>query len=1131
MTDKTPTYHDFDVLTVALQGNNLIEASAGTGKTYSIAILMLRLILEKQLAVNQVLMVTFTEAAVGELQKRVREFVRLAERYANGKNIEDETIKKLVNNAIADDGNDTVHQRLKDNVWLLDETAIMTIHGFCHQTLNDYALETGQVFGTELFTESDRLLEEQINHFWRRHVTTLPPQVLNLLGFDTLKENLFTLVRQHIGGKQYADYEETERYSNDFGQLEPLWEKAEKERNEKLKAFENEIQSDTFIRLIENSGAQKKTVLELTAATESGKSFVQLSCNAGGTLKGNKAVNAFPETIKNEIKDLYKLYNDWELQRTVFLRSRLFCFAIQEISRALQQYLIQNRILGFDDLIKNVYNALQSPHAAELSTKLQEKYKAVFVDEFQDTDMMQYAIFRKAFASETITFLIGDPKQSIYGFRKADIHTYFTARDNAGDRLYSMNTNYRSSVPMIASMNAFFRPEKDFDTFYFAGEPHSIDYMPVHSPSHNNKGALQYQGTDSTGITICTSMDTPGEQEASVANKVLEVLTDKDFQIEKNGQSRTVRPSDIGILVRKNEEGRNIKNHLAAMGIPSVIIDESRIFESPEAVDVLYIIEAVHEPNLSTIRRALMTHLIRWMDTERILKINEEKVLTLFQSYKLIWDNKGIFPAMIKLANDFSIEETFGKLTDGDRTLTNFFQLTEVLNQAERQKKYAAPELISWLKRSIGGLRNEGDEYQMRMESDEDAVKIVTIHKSKGLEYNIILYANTDHSSHQPFINYRNADTGNYLMKESIRATPQEKAWKQIQEEQENRRLLYVAITRAVYKCYLFHNTQKKEKTTLGTFYNAIFAHRTPLIAIEDKYQIESMIYNAARTPPPRIPLYAPTFRLLQPNWSKLSYTKISWHDTIVPKERKSTFDDAYDQFIFNSLRLGAVTGNLLHELLERIDFRQDTYWEEQIKQITTRYLPVSDGNILQHIHILLEHVLHANIHLGNKAFQLKEIGMYRRMSELEFDFPLREFTLSRLNDFASNDKSVQAKHWESTTVEGMMNGKIDLFFEHHGKYYIADWKSNYLGYQEDDYSKENVLRAMNENNYHLQYLIYTVAAKKYLENRIAGFDYETQFGGIIYIFLRGARANTANGIYTARPSLGKIQDLEVLIS
>jgi len=418
------------------------------------------------------------------------------------------------------------------------------------------------------------------------------------------------------------------------------------------------------------------------------------------------------------------------------------------------------------------------------------------------------------------------------------------------------------------------------------------------------------------------------------------------------------------------------------------------------------------------------------------------------------------------------------------------------------------------------------------VESDEEAVKIVTIHKSKGLEYNIVLAPFLDFTpnSKNIFFSFRSPDSGDYMGVEKSRLSSEQQVWYNQQSEQENRRLLYVAITRAVYKCFIFKNEHFKN-STLTTFLNALENVDPDLIKFEERAPVKQEHLNRkSQIMEPGIIEQPVNFSLLEQNWRKMSYTMLAAKGDIGLRARSQKTDDPYETFILHTLRRGAKTGNLLHYIFENINFSDETHWDRLLKEAIRRFVPGQQEQYMLMLRYMLHQVFSTEITLDGIKFHLADVDYHKRIPEFEFDFPVPEFFPDALNDLSDELSSVNVKGFQelnSKQLEGIMNGKMDLFFENLGRYYILDWKSNYLGPVAEDYSAKMLAVAMNESNYHLQYLIYTLAAKKYLESRLPSFDYETQFGGVIYLFVRGIRYGTDSGIYTCKPSWAKIVKLE----
>jgi exodeoxyribonuclease V beta subunit len=1121
---------NFDASTVPLAGGNLIEASAGTGKTYSIAIMVLRLVLEKKISIKEILMVTFTKAAVAELEERIRLFIRQAHKASLGFVISDLTILGLVERAIKKTSKEEVQQQLKDAVLFLDETSVLTIHSFCQQTLTEFAFETNQLFGSETLKDMVSLIETEVNKFWRENITTMNVELLGqLIEHRLSRADIVSVIREHISGKKYFEYDENESYSicdeDQRSFSKTIKELAEKDKEIKECVYDH-IRDNTD-RLKSITEANKWAKMSLLRLIDTPAEFVDVVISKRGTGYIDKL---YGDIIAQhgECDNLVEERN--ELVQTVI--NKIYCHAIGTVTKAIDQYKHRNSLLGFDDMIVNLHKAIVHDNNKNLICSLQEKYKAVFVDEFQDTDKLQYEIFHTTFASgENILFYIGDPKQSIYAWRKADIFTYFKASDEV-DNKYGMNVNYRSSAPFIRAMNLFFKPSDDFDTFYFREQEHSIDYINVESPA-DNKGVLLFNGVQDVPITIYGNKDNSQIAE-TVTAKIIDLLENENYTIEQKGIARRIRPSDIGILVRKNKQAVAVKACLAKRGIPAVTIDDSKILQSEEAIYVLYLLEALIDLNRSAINKALLSPFTGY-DTKAVLALNEETVLNDFREYKNIWDKDGVYSVLMKFVSDYQVRSLLlnHHTENGERIIANLFHVIEVLHKVQSEKQFSALELVSWLKRGIDGMQTEGDEFEQRVESDEEAVKIVTLHKSKGLEYNIVFapYLDLDTKIHFRFCSFRDTETGDYIFADSEQLNPEQQQVVDEQTEQENRRLIYVAITRAVYKCYInksFANYYKD--SSLVPFITSIKGVDPTLVHFEESPTIpEKYYYSKADELIATNDTRVVNFQLLQVNWRKMSYTSLAATHTNTPKNNSNPAAGEYERFIFKQLAKGTKTGNLLHQIFENIDFTNGSYWSYKVQDALKKFQPKHSGEWTPMLLQLMKHVTTAKIEVADQCFTLADIPDEKRLNELEFDFNVPVFNPSDLNTIDQDDTQVNVKYYDS--LEGIMNGKIDLFFEHNGKYYILDWKSNFLGDSLEFYKKEQLSAAMSENNYHLQYLLYTVAVKKYLEARLSGFNYAEHFGGVIYLFVRGVRGGDDSGVFTHRPNFAGIKMLESLLS
>ncbi|OAQ39716.1 hypothetical protein A5893_09025 [Pedobacter psychrophilus] len=1122
----TRQFKDFDASKVALKGSNLIEASAGTGKTYSIAILVLRMVIEQKIPIQNILMVTFTKAAVAELEERVRKFMRLANKVAKGEEISDKTITEIVKKADSSE----VLKSLERAILFLDETSILTIHSFCQQTLNQFAFETQQLFGVDLLPDAQNIMTDEVNKFWRKYITNIPLDLLALLiqnGFSRAK--ISSIVKEHLSGKKYLFFDEgksnsclsEDQYQSYLELINQTQLNYQFTYDELIIYVSNHV--DELKEASEKNSYARKGLLPFLNNTEN---FIQ-------QITAKKSAAYVQKVYPEILEKIEELVSFEEQQKEIIsnLINDLYCHSIQEIGNGINFYKTRYNQINYDDLITKLHKALHKENSEKLIKRLQEKYQAVFIDEFQDTDKLQYEIFDKAFADNCTLFYIGDPKQSIYAWRKADIFTYFKAK-NSVNELYGMNQNYRSSESFINAMNVFFKPTEDFDTFHFKGEPNSIDYLPVNSPSNNSKGNLLFHDEVAVPISI-TQASNGDDLNMLVVAQIIDLLNkDSKYLIDVNGKSEKVKPQDIGILIRTKKQGQKIKQALSKYGIPSITIDDARVLQSEEANYVLYLMQAFLNISISAINKALLSPFTGFKE-EQILHFNDELIVEQFKKYKETWDKNGIYTAINEWITDFNIINNLKNNTDGERIITNLYQLIELLHKNQSRKNLNHLELISWLKRGIEGMETEGDEYQQRIESDEDAIKIITIHSSKGLEYKIVFapYLDlVDDGKHIENSSFRDAITGNYLSAEKAQLNEEQLLeWKK-QNEQENRRLIYVAITRAVYKCFIYKNDASfYNHSSLSTFLNAIKLNPNELIEIgnniklDEEYKYSSNNKSKKHTQIPEV-----NFSLSEENWRRMSYTMLRAEHPSQIKPKTQEAENDYDNFIFSTLRKGAKTGNMLHYILENISFNDESRWSIEIKNAIDRFLPNQHEVYGPMLYQMLQNILNAPISIDGKTFSLSNVNPYKCINEFEFDFNVQNFQPQNLSALAIENQEIDVRIYSE--LEGMMNGKIDLFFEHENKFYVLDWKSNYLGDSLEDYTSEKLNEAMNQNNYHLQYLIYTMAAKKYIKSRQSNFYYDKDFGGVIYLFLRGMRSNAETGIFTHKPEWKTIAKMGLLL-
>ncbi|MGM0771647.1 MAG: UvrD-helicase domain-containing protein [Halobacteriota archaeon] len=1086
----------FDVLTVDLKKSSLLEASAGTGKTYSLAILVLKLILQKKVPVEKILMVTFTRAATADLEARIRKFIREAYKVAKGGQTKIDKIGKLIGDI--SDEKKTLLQKAVQN---LDRISVMTIHGFCQAQIEAFTFETNQPFDFEVVTDDTMLLQKAAGKYFREYINTLDEERYDaLMNKELIFKDLTEMLRAYLNGKKFYDLD-TEAELSELEELE------EERRKELVKTIEENFEEIQAVEISNRSDLGKNR----NSTEEFIPQFIKYCCEK----QEKKYIKAFDFIYYPH----GKRYSD-----ALESRNLLYLDFFKKASKYLKEAKKRNGLIAYNDQIRTIHTALQKK---AFRKKLAQKYDAVFIDEFQDTDKYQYEIFSEVFGENSIVFYIGDPKQSIYGWRSADLDTYKKARELTGDDPYRMNVNYRSTPAMIEALNSLLSKSGDFNMFL----DDKIFYEEVTSGA-KSLGALTYGEDGNSGASeLCPvtiwdfDINDENKNIISVANEIYALLTDENYEI--NG--RRVEPKDIGVLVRTNNQGRLIKKELSRLNIPSLQIDSGMVTKSEEVSILKNLLLAVIEPRRGDIYRVLNQVGIG-ITTERLKTMDDKKHIENFLELREILENEGIYAMISSFLTKYDVRSESLKNKEGQRMLMNIIHLTELLHREERKNKLSPEELLVWLDR--GELRDE-EEYEQRIESDEDAVRISTVHKAKGLEYNIVFapfLCLVPIKSHQNKgrINHFKKEGEYYFTLNVKDVHPDDKKLFDEQKEQENRRVVYVALTRAVYKTYI--SLVPTDKTSsFGDIYNHFSGH--PGVEV-----VERSIRDIRATEvPSESEKNERTFRALpkpdieiKNTFSIQSFSALSSAHHISPFEVADlSKEDAYNHFIFQELRRGANVGTALHGIFEYLEFDKPGTWEQTIMNAEKYFSNVIKEEHRNSFLKMVRHTMHSHIIVNKEEVQLCKVGNDQMIPEMEFYFSVDKINRAVLNEYLGEDATVGGE----SDIRGLMTGFIDLVFEQNGKYYILDWKSNYLGNSVDDYDQDDLEKAMTGSNYHLQYMIYTVALKRWLETKIPGFDYEKHFGGVIYVFLRGVRENLQTGIFTSVPDKEEIDMLDQALS
>ena len=1120
-----------DALAAPLTGVNLIEASAGTGKTYTITILYLRLVLEMGLSVENILAVTFTTAATEELKGRIRGQLRRALDILEGAAFDEKeaVLFELVRRT--DSG--LARKRLMAALRDFDIAAVFTIHGFCQRMLSDMAFETHALFDARLIEDQAEYLTRFADDFWRTHIQGLPLALQDkVLKEKLFPENLLTLIKavgtdaEVVPDIPRPDVEAVlAQGSQAFARARKCWD---------LPAVRQALQDARLHGSRYPASKVQFWLRDMDTYLRSGECFpIAEACLR---FKHSRLVGAC--TKQSNAAALAHPFFDAceELAGCDTVLGEYLTWLKSEFVRAyraeFQRLKERQGLMHFDDLLLKLRQALAGPGADTLVAAVRARFKAALIDEFQDTDPLQYAIFGRLFELGPL-FLIGDPKQAIYSFRGADFETYLlAARGIDPGHAYTLTTNWRSVAGLISAFNTLFTR---------ASNPFAcpeVRYYPVAPAPKAESGIPQ-------PLIIWLLKSPVGAGDAN--DQAIQAV---GAEIVRLMREEGRPPKDMAVLTRTNRQASLARDLLSDLGIPCVLFSDRSVFTSNEAFEIEVLLNAVAMPQRQDyIRACLATDLFSWSAGQiSALDADErawDEVMERFRHYHELWIGYGFMRMFTELLAREEIPSRLVRLKRGERRITNLMHLAELLHLAGREAGLGVEALLAWL-----NLRRREEEaaYELRLESDADAVRIVTVHKSKGLEYPIVFcpFAWSTSVLHKPYAYH--ADGRRMVHLKADKDSPEKRAAEQ-EHLAEDMRLLYVALTRSRERCYVvWGKIDKADRSPLNYLLHegrVLKDRSVEDLRAEIFTRIQGEDHIAVSAPPaldslpPVKPapaaLFPPrvftaaidrTFRIssFTALTSAAPATDAHDHDT----GRVSTLNEEALPSIF-SLPRGARTGIMLHELMERIDFTDPSTIEPVLGSLLPGhgFQPVWLGPILGMAQTVLDAPLDC------EGLRLSSIPLSARLTELEFHLPLAGITPQSLGQAFAAASEIppgfpqSLSRLEFDVQQGFVRGFIDLVFECKGRYYLIDWKSNHLGDQPEDYHAEALEQEMLHSYYILQYHLYCLALHRYLKRRIPDYDYDRHFGAVFYVFLRGVDAKGATGIYRARPSLATIETLE----
>ena len=829
-------------------------------------------------------------------------------------------------------------------------------------------------------------------------------------------------------------------------------------------------------------------------------------------------------------------------------------------------------------------------------TLIREQFPVALIDEFQDTDPVQYRIFESIYRIEdnnpdTGLFLIGDPKQAIYAFRGADIYTYLRARQATSGRLHTLGTNFRSSHAMVSAVNHVFQRaelrEQGHGAFLFR-EPdgdNPVPFLPVESQGRKEQLLIDGQAVAAMNLWhLSAEQPLSGvvyrqQLAGACASQIVELLNGGQqgrSGFARDGQAlRGLLPADIAILVRDGKEAQAVRAELAARGVRSVYLsDKDSVFAAQEARDLLTWLKACAEPDVERPLRAALASLTLNLPLAELERLNQDELarearVMQFRGYRAIWRTQGVLPMLRRLLHDFQLPQALIARSDGERVLTNLLHLSELLQQAAAELD-GEQALIRHLAEHLALSGQAGEEQILRLESDEQLVKVVTIHKSKGLEYPLVFLpficsAKPVDGSRLP-LHYHDA-AGKAQV--TLRPTPELIARADEERLAEDLRLLYVALTRAQHACWLgvtdlkrgSNNSSVLHLSALGYLLGggAVLNESAGLNRWLDDLQEGCEALGVGPMPeawdnrftPPRndaslLAVLLPNRRAAE-NWWIASYSALRISDSLGagteapenPQAQKLFDDERLDPDAprevaasggdIHRFPRGPNPGTFLHGLLEWAGEDGFAADPEAIEDaIARRCNRRGWEGWISTLSDWMQHLLQAPLAVGagQPPVVLSQLTEYR--VEMEFWFASHKVDVLKLDELVRQHThhGVPRVTAEPVLLNGMFKGFIDLTFEHQGRYYVADYKSNWLGVDDAAYTEQAMEQSILDNRYDLQYVLYLLALHRQLQARLTDYDYDRHMGGALYLFLRGTRS-ASQGLVFARPPRELIERLD----
>ncbi len=1212
------TAHALNAHSFPLRGSHLIEASAGTGKTWTIAALYVRLVLGhgdagsapvRPMLPQDVLVMTFTRAATRELSDRIRARLTEAAQVFRGiGETDDDFLKQLQSEYPEGEPREQAAHRLALAAQAMDDAAVYTIDAWCQRMLREHAFDSGSLFEENLVGDEAALRLEAVQDYWRQQLypmaTPLVAQVQRVWrDVPALDQDMRALMAVPLADPAPGTLAEV------FGAV-----LAERDAQQAALKQGWVEKADNLLGWIEGQLAVKKhgwngSLLQVGRSQkwlESLKSWAQSDgdFNALKDAMGKGWSRFTPEGLLACRKDGDVVDLPPESQAYAQLLEGLQALpnpshaarlhARTHVLQRMAELKRRSGLFGFADMLQRLDVALAGPESGErLAQRLREQFPVAMIDEFQDTSPLQFRIFDRIYRTaenrqDAALLLIGDPKQSIYGFRGADIHSYLAARLATAGRHHVLGTNFRSTQAVVDVVNRWFEIPKDAFG-YQRGDEDPLPFQPVKAKGRSEvfttrEGVVKAM-TVVHDATLRSARDALAHLSALCAEQIVAWLGDTQARfVDPNKGDKPLQPKDIAVLVRTGKEAAAVRDALRARGVASVYLsDRDSVFASDEARDLCLWLRGVAEPqDMRRVRAALGSRTVGLSLAELHDLATQDDLLDQraeqMRDLRGVWQGQGVLAMLRQSLHVLHLAGRWRGQSDGERRLTNVLHLAELLQTASSQLD-GEQALIRWLDQQIEEVKSGGagdsEEQTVRLESDEDLVKVITIHASKGLEYPVVClpfaHSHRVMEAHKTPVLQLDGGEGERVWtldfdKDDTKVADHDRL-------REDLRLWYVALTRARHALWVGWspvnrqggkscvNHQSAAGHLLGGGLEFESADWLPkLQALEkdaDEQRLSVQLVSAsaevpltlwqrpARTSELRDALVC-TARI-DKSWTIASFSRLTRDLSSQTVLHMATPRPADDEPLEDTPALptpaastgslapwhgfakGPSAGNFLHDQLEWLaadGFVLDAPKAERLKKRCENagYSPQAD-DVVQWLTRVLAQPL-----LGPGA-PLNALGTL--LPEMEFWLPAERLHAREVDALCQQHllPGVSRPQLPDAQLHGMLMGFADLVFEHEGRYWVLDYKSNHLGADNAAYTPQALAEAMAHHRYEVQAALYMLALHRLLRARLGdGYQPAQQLGGAVYLFLRGIDG-PAGGCCTLRAPLELLDGLDAMLN